>query len=316
MKSALQMLNRVCTSATAVSNARSHYQRLLSSSSSALVKLDMADEHVAKITLSDPAHLNALTVDMGEEFKAIVESVKQKAAVGQVRAVVLTGEGKAFSAGGDIHWLLERSESDPVSNEATMLAFYARFLSIRSLPVPTIAAINGPAIGAGMGVAMACDSRIASPHAKVGFTFVGLGLHPGMGSTHFLPLVAGPAAAAKLLLSGRIVSGAVASGAEYGAIVDCVEDMKNSNQKSDAAVEQPTNQDVVAMAVARAREYAAAAPIAVQTAIATLRAKGDFGLQASLQREAAAQAICYASSDYREGVLAIIEKRKPVFTGA
>ena len=75
MKSALQMLNRVCTSATAVSNARSHYQRLLSSSSSALVKLDMADEHVAKIMLSDPAHLNALTVDMGEEFKAIVESV-------------------------------------------------------------------------------------------------------------------------------------------------------------------------------------------------------------------------------------------------
>ena len=96
------------------------------------------------------------------------------------RAVVITGAGRAFSAGGDMKFLSDRTESDALSNANTMKSFYDRFLCLRSLEVPTIAAINGPAIGAGLCVAAACDMRICAADAKMGWTFVGLGLHPGM----------------------------------------------------------------------------------------------------------------------------------------
>lgn len=118
--------------------------------------------------------------------------------------MVLTGEGRAFSAGGDLAWLRERASSDPRDNVDTMLAFYDRFLCLRSLPVPIIAAINGPAVGAGLCLTLACDLRVAARSAKLGFTFVHLGLHPGMGCTHFLPKIAGPQTAARLLLSGAL----------------------------------------------------------------------------------------------------------------
>ena len=202
-----------------------------------------------------------------------------------------------------------------------------QFLSIRSLPVPTVAALNGPAIGAGLGVALACDCRVAAADAKLGLTFVGLGLHPGMGSTHFLPRIAGPAAAAKLLLSGRIVSGteALASSSSSSSSSTGSTIANISPDASSMAivggygfVEEvtPSGAAAVDAAIATAKGFAAAAPVAVSTCLATLRAQGDDGLHASLQREAAAQAVCYASADYRAGVLAIMEKRKPVFTGA
>ena len=205
-----------------------------------------------------------------------------------------------------------------------------QFLSIRSLPVPTVAALNGPAIGAGLGVALACDCRVAAADAKLGLTFVGLGLHPGMGSTHFLPRIAGPAAAAKLLLSGRIVSDteALAAAASSSSSSSSSTGSTIANISPDASsmaivggygfVEEvtPSGAAAVDAAIATAKGFAAAAPVAVSTCLATLRAQGDDGLHASLQREAAAQAVCYASADYRAGVLAIMEKRKPVFTGA
>jgi enoyl-CoA hydratase len=196
-----------------------------------------------------------------------------------------------------------------------------QFLSIRSLPVPTVAALNGPAIGAGLGVALACDCRVAAADAKLGLTFVGLGLHPGMGSTHFLPRIAGPAAAAKLLLSGRIVSGTEALAASSSSSSTGSTIANISPDASSMAivggygfVEEvtPSGAAAVDAAIATAKGFAAAAPVAVSTCLATLRAQGDDGLHASLQREAAAQAVCYASADYRAGVLAIMEKRKPV----
>ncbi len=85
---------------------------------------------------------------------------------------------------------MQRSRAAPKDNERTMLDFYSRFLlPLRNISVPTVAAINGPAIGAGMCIALGCDIRVASAGAKIGFTFVGIGLHPGMGCTHFLPQV-------------------------------------------------------------------------------------------------------------------------------
>jgi enoyl-CoA hydratase len=228
--------------------------------------------------------------------------VNQKANSGHVKACVLTGQGHAFSAGGDLKWLYERTQAKPIDNEKTMIDFYSRFLlPLRNLPVPTIAAINGPAIGAGAAVSLACDMRVACHNAKIGFTFVGLGLHPGMGSTHFLPLIAGYENASRLLLSGEIVSGEEALklrvvGEVAGEVADdchaCVE-----------------------TAMKRANMIAKAGPIAVQSNLISLRRKMDEGLRLALQREAGAQALCYATSDFAEGLDAIKTKRRPEFGG-
>jgi enoyl-CoA hydratase/carnithine racemase len=99
---------------------------------------------------------------------------------GDVGAVVVTGSGKAFSAGGDLAFLRRRSEDSGARNSNIMFKFYERFLCVRKLPVPVIAAINGAAIGAGACFATACDMRVAAAGAKIGFTFPTLGLHPGM----------------------------------------------------------------------------------------------------------------------------------------
>ena len=180
-----------------------------------------------------------------------------------------------------------------------MLDFYSRFLlPLRSLPVPTVAAIHGPAVGAGMALALGCDVRIASAKARLGFTFVGLGLHPGMGCTHFLPQIAGPEVAARLLLTGEKVTGAEAR--ELRLVSEVAADAEACLESS----------------VARAKQISLAGPLAVQTCTATLRGRGDAGLMAALQREASAQALCYATGDFAEGLRAITEKREPAFTGS
>ena len=149
------------------------------------------DGKVAIITLNDPKRLNALNATMGDEFVSIIHDLIESNDMDGLGAVVLTGSGRAFSAGGDLNFLKDRSNDTPYRNAVIMRRFYERFLSVRKLPVPVVAAINGPAIGAGLALALACDVRVASKDAKMGITFVGLGLHPGMGSTHFLPRLVG-----------------------------------------------------------------------------------------------------------------------------
>ena len=167
--------------------------------------------------------------------------------------------------------------------------------------MPTICAVNGAAIGAGLGVALACDMRVAAKKAKLGLTFVGLGIHPGMGTTHFLPQIAGPETASRLLLSGDLVSGEQAL--QLGVVSEVAEDGAEALEK----------------AMAMAQRIAKGAPLAVSSCLATLRDQTDGGtdsyLQAALLREATAQAICYASNDFKEGVQAVAQKRDPAFSG-
>jgi len=148
-----------------------------------------------------------------------------------------------------------------------------------------------------MCISLACDVRIAAKDAKLGFTFANLNLHPGMGCTYFLPSIAGPQVAARLLLSGDIFSGTDAM------------NMGIVSQTADSGAE------ALDEAVNLASRMAAAGPLAVQSCTATLRAKQDAGLQAALQREADAQAVCYMSADYSEGIRAVSEVRPPVFSG-
>ncbi|KAF0698060.1 Aste57867_11308 [Aphanomyces stellatus] len=268
-----------------------HACRGVSSAAKASVTLEKQGD-IGILRLNDPNRLNALTADMGDRVEELVQEITEHA--DEYRAIVLTGEGRAFSAGGDLEFLQSRAQDTTSRNAVTMRKFYGRFLSLRSLPVPLVAALNGPAIGAGMCISLFADARVVARDAKLGFTFVHLGLHPGMACTHFLPLLIGQEKANHLLLSGKVISGQDAF--DYGLATKLVD-----------------KEDVVAEAIALAREMTSGSSVATRSLLQTLRLKQDKDLEMSLHREASSQAVCYASGDYKEGVDAISSKRKPAF---
>ena len=198
---------------------------------------------------------------MGNQFETTVTSLSLDPSL---RAVMLTGQGKSFSAGGDLKFLQDRASDNPISNAVTMRAFYRRFLSLRTLPVPVIAAVNGSAIGAGFAVALSCDMRLYAHDSKVGLTFTQLGLHPGMGSTHFLPSLIGHENVARLLLTGDVISGAEAVALGLGLCAAPPELL-------------------LPQALDLARKIAANSSSAVKTLTRSLRMRSEPGLKAALQ---------------------------------
>jgi enoyl-CoA hydratase/carnithine racemase len=265
------------------------------------------DGRVAIVTLNDPPRLNALNADMGDEFAEIVRDFQEGPESKNLGAVVLTGAGRAFSAGGDLGFLKDRGNDTPSRNSVIMRRFYERFLSVRRLPVPVVAAINGPAIGAGLALALACDVRVARHDAKMGITFVQLGLHPGMGSTHFLPRIVGPQQASKLMLTGEIVDGVEAH--RIGMVAEVVHENDSVGREDDGVASTTTLEAATKMA----RRMATAAPLAVRTCVRSIRMAQDDGLDRSLWREADAQAQVWNSRDLHEGVDALVEKRRAEF---
>ena len=256
-----------------------------------LVRCEERSAGVVTVVLNDPDNLNAMSEDMAAEFSQIVRDLKARA--GDLRAIVLTGEGRAFSAGGDLAMLEEKQKLSADENRKQMIKFYQSFLSIRTVNIPLIAAINGHAIGAGLCVASACDIRVASEKAKLGFTFVKLGLHPGMGATYFLPRLLGISVATELLLTGRVIDAAYAK--EIGLVSKVVPDAA-LNGEVDGIVS----------------ELKGAGPSSVRELLQSLR--GDPAeLSAALDREANAQARSYASEEFKEGVRAAREKRAAKF---
>ncbi len=253
------------------------------------------------LTLSDPPRRNAMTEAMG---RALSAEVARLATDNSVRAAVLTGAGGAFSAGGDLGMIESKAaagRAEPggaarVRNQQEMEAFYRLFLAVRDLPFPTVAALNGAAIGAGLCVALGCDLRIADETARLGLNFTRLGIHPGMGATWTLPRLVGASRAAELLYTGRIIDGAEA--ARIGLV--------NEAAPAGHALER---------AIGLARELATCAPAAVRGAKRALARTFDVGLDDQLAFEAARQAECYETTDLAEGIAAVREKRAPVFRG-
>ena len=256
----------------------------------ALVLFEERTKGVGTITLNDPANLNAMSEAMSREFMTLVVSLKARS---DLRAIILTGAGRAFSAGGDLQMLEQKSKKGGEENRQLMHLFYDSFLSIRDLGVPLIAAINGHAIGAGLCLASACDMRVAAEGAKLGMTFTRLGLHPGMGATWFLPRILGIAAASELLLSARVIEAADAQ--RIGLVSKVV------------AVAE-----ILSCADAIATEVLSCGPESVRQLLASLRNQAPT-LAAALEREALCQSINYASSEFKEGVRATIEKRPAKF---
>lgn len=260
----------------------------------------MPSEHVrvelgalSRIVLCRPDKHNAMTPEMG---RAIAEAVVAINARDDVRVVLVQGEGRAFSSGGDFSLIEQNSAKPAEQNQREMPAFYASFLSVIDLRVPSIAVIHGAAVGAGLCLAMACDLRLAAREAKLGANFVRVGLHPGMGASLLLPRLVGPAKAAELILTGRLVTG---SEAEQIGLVNL-------------AVPRDELSGVVD---ATAAELAAAAPIAVAQAKETLSTSLRAELGRALEREAACQAVGFASEDLKEAIAAFHEGRPPAFRG-
>jgi enoyl-CoA hydratase/carnithine racemase len=261
--------------------------------------LEAREGDVVTLTLNDPERRNAMSEAMGRAFEARCARLEGDASL---RALILAGAGRAFSAGGDfdmLERLTERAHADPGARAEVrdfMRAYYAMFLCVRRLPCPTIAALHGHAIGAGLGVALGCDIRLVAREAKLGLNFVRVGLHPGMGTSWTLPRLVGPSLAAELLYTGRLVHGeeAVRIGLASRAL---------------PAAEIP------GAARALAAEIAASAPLAVRGARRSLAESGENDLESQLEREAAEQASCYASTDMREGLAAARASRAPSFRG-
>src|SRR6476619_77061 len=166
------------------------------------LRVDRRDDGVAVLTLDNPDQRNAMSDAMTASWVAAVDEL---AGDRGVRAVVVTGAGTAFCSGGNTGWIASQPDASVDQLRTRMVAFYRAWLSIRRLEVPTIAAVNGPAIGAGLCLALACDLRYAAAGARLGAPFVKLGMHAGMAGTWLLPEVVGEAHARDLLLTGRLV---------------------------------------------------------------------------------------------------------------
>lgn len=248
------------------------------------------NDGVATITFARPAALNALNAQTLRELSAAIDQVDADDA----RALILTGEGKAFVAGADISAMASMSTKDASRFAALGNNLFRR---IEQSPIPVIAAVNGFALGGGCELAMACDFIYASDRAKFGQPEVGLGLIAGFGGTQRLPLKVGYGMAMELLLSGRIIA------ADEAARIGLVNRVMPTDELLDAAN-------------ATAREIMSKGPVAVQVTKRLVQLAADVGLDAGLKEEIGAFGAIFATGDSKEGTAAFVEKRKPEFRGS
>ena len=254
------------------------------------LRVEVADS-VATLTLDRPDALNSLTVPLKEELLA---TVRRLARDGDVRAIVLTGAGRAFCAGQDLRERLEPGAA-PLATELRE-RYNPLILAMRTIDKPIVGAINGIAAGAGASLAFACDIRIAAEGATFLLAFGRVGLVPDSGATWFLPRLVGSAKAAELALVGEPLSAADAE--RCGLVARVV----------------PAD-SLMAEARAVAVRLAADAPRAIALTKRALNRSWDASLEDALDYEAYLQGIAGATDDHREGLAAFVEKRQPRFTG-
>lgn len=250
------------------------------------------DGPVGWIRINRPERLNAFSGEMRESLEA---ALGQLEADGTVRCLVITGVGRAFSTGGDIATMAELLAAGDEARFLALVRAGARIVErIHRMDKPVIAAVNGPAAGAGAGLALACDLRVASESASIGLSIVRVGLHPDWGASYFLPRIIGSALATELILTGGTIAAARA------------ERLGIFNRVVPAAEVEPT-------ARALAMQIAAGPQATVGRARRTLRRALEAELSEVLELEIEAQRVAFRSPDAREGFTAFLAKRAPRF---
>jgi 2-(1,2-epoxy-1,2-dihydrophenyl)acetyl-CoA isomerase len=253
--------------------------------------LRTVSDAVVTLTLNRPDALNAFTIEMKEE---LLIALKDAARDKTVRVVILTGAGRAFSAGQD---LKERQAPGVVGLGTELrLRYNPIIVAMRRLEKPIIGAINGVAAGAGISIALACDIVIAAENATFIEAFSRVGLVPDTGSTWFLPRLVGPARATEMMFTGDPVDAATAE--RIGLI--------NRVVPADRLMDE---------AGALAARLAKSAPIALALAKRALNRALESTLEEALEYEAQLQTVAGHSADHTEGVAAFVEKRPPRFKG-
>ncbi|HVL82245.1 MAG TPA: enoyl-CoA hydratase-related protein [Actinomycetota bacterium] len=251
------------------------------------------DGAVATVTLNRPDRRNAFNRAMVAELQDAFTALGRDRSV---RAVVLTGAGGAFCSGADLAPGDEAMPSGAAPFHARMQETGRLISSLADLPMPTIAAVPGVAAGGGCNMALACDIVLAADTARFSQIFVKRGLTVDMGGLWSLPRRVGLHRAKELAFTGDFIDAAEAD--RIGLI----------NRVVPAA-------DLAEAAADLARRIAANAPLAVRMAKDGLNRSSQMSMRDALEAEARAQAICYASADVREGIVAFLEKREPVFEG-
>jgi enoyl-CoA hydratase len=253
------------------------------------IRIDLT-ENIGTLTIDRPSVKNALDRDTVAECHTALQALERDETVG---VLIITGAGESsFVSGADINDIRQRTRADGLAAISSSLC-----TRVERFPRPTIAAINGYALGGGCELALACDIRVAADSAKFGQPEAGLGIIPAAGATQRLPRVVGLGWAKHLILTGEIIDARQAL--EIGLVTAVM----------------PASQLQV-----RARELAKRilrqGPLASRLAKLALNASARVDLDSGLLIETLAQAICYDSEDKREGTTAFLEKRKPKFTGS
>ncbi|HEV8437380.1 MAG TPA: enoyl-CoA hydratase-related protein [Methylomirabilota bacterium] len=258
------------------------------------VVLVAQSEGVRTLTLNRPETLNALTL---ETAGTLADRLEEAAADPITRAVIITGAGKAFSAGGDVGFLQALPTMAPERLRDVVYGTFQRVArAIRAMDKPVIAAVNGAAVGAGCEIAVACDFRIASEHARFGEVWINLGCVPALGGMFLLPRIVGLARATELVLTGEVID------AKEALRIGLVTKVVMPPDLGPAAEE-------LALRLARGPARAlAAAKVALNRGLAS-------DLWSELEATVAQQLMCFTTRDFAEGVRALAEKRPPRFTG-
>lgn len=252
------------------------------------------DGGIARLTFNRPDRLNSFTVAMHEE---VADALDTAASDPAIRTVLLTGAGRGFCAGQDLSDRAVAPGGDPVDLGASVELYYAPLIRrITSLPKPVVCAVNGVAAGAGANIALACDIVIAARSARFIQSFANIGLIPDSGGTWVLPRLVGQARALALALTGEPLGAETA--ADWGLIWKCVDDELLASEADKIA-----------------RRFALGPTRGLAATKALIRGASLLSLDAELDRERDAMRELGASDDYREGVAAFMEKRKPAFSG-
>ncbi|HUF52580.1 MAG TPA: enoyl-CoA hydratase [Dehalococcoidia bacterium] len=272
------------------------------------VLFEVREPGIAWITLNRPDSLNAMG---GELMPLLAKHLREVATDDSVRCVVLTGAGRAFCAGGDVKAMASGNIDSVVGGNGTpksmagMIASRVQGLrqaerdtshALHYLPKPTIAAVNGHAVGAGLSLALACDIRIASENAKMGTVFRNVGFSGDFGSSWFLPRLVGTEMARRLFFTGEILDAHRAKSIGMVSEVVAHEDLESATMNLATTIATGP-----ALAYARMKE--------------NLNASWNVDLGELLDQEALNMILSATSQDHQEAARAFVEKRQPTFTG-